>query len=214
MRFDLIALSVCACLAAPAFAQSPAQAPCAGPEYHQFDFWIGDWDVFSPDGNKAGENRIEVIASKCALLENWTSAKGSEGKSLNSYDATDRKWHQLWVDATGGRLDLAGGLVGASMVLSSVAPVPDRTGAAIIHRITWTPNSDGTVRQHWQTSEDGGKTWKTAFDGKYVRRRERFRWGTIAAGDGPSADDEQVHAVRAVSAQNDRLLDVAGPRGA
>lgn len=21
-------------------------APCAPPEYHQFDFWVGDWDVF------------------------------------------------------------------------------------------------------------------------------------------------------------------------
>ena len=21
-------------------------APCASPEYHQLDFWVGDWDVF------------------------------------------------------------------------------------------------------------------------------------------------------------------------
>ena len=28
-----------------------------------------------------------------------------------------------------------------------------------IERITWTPNADGTVRQHWQQSTDGGATW-------------------------------------------------------
>ena len=34
-------------------------------------------------------------------------------------------------------------------------------------RITWTPNADGSVRQHWETSTDDGKTWKTSFDGLY-----------------------------------------------
>ncbi len=44
--------------------------------------------------------------------------------------------------------------------------VPSRNGY-----ITWTPNADGSVRQHWETSEDG-KTWKTAFDGLYTPRKE------------------------------------------
>ncbi len=51
------------------------------------------------------------------------------------------------------------------MVLSS------KGSGAHVDRITWTPNDDGTVRQHWQTSEDGGKTWKTEFDGRYERTR-------------------------------------------
>jgi hypothetical protein len=29
---------------------------------------------------------------------------------------------------------------------------------------------DGRVRQHWETSKDGGATWTTAFDGYYRRR--------------------------------------------
>jgi len=37
------------------------------------------------------------------------------------------------------------------------------------NRITWTPITDGTVRQHWQISDDQGKTWLTTFDGLYVR---------------------------------------------
>jgi hypothetical protein len=43
-------------------------------------------------------------------------------------------------------------------------------GVQQMERITWTPNADGTVRQHWEQSADGGKTWETAFDGLYRRK--------------------------------------------
>ena len=41
---------------------------------------------------------------------------------------------------------------------------------AEIQRITWTPLDGGRVRQHWESTTDGGKTWVTAFDGLYTRR--------------------------------------------
>ena len=50
--------------------------------------------------------------------------------------------------------------------MSGSRPGPD--GSQVIHRITWTPNEDGSVRQHWQTRRDGD-AWNTAFDGLYVR---------------------------------------------
>jgi hypothetical protein len=28
---------------------------------------------------------------------------------------------------------------------------------------------DGAVSQHWETSQDDGATWATAFDGRYVK---------------------------------------------
>jgi hypothetical protein len=139
------------------------KAPCSAPEHHQFDFWIGHWDVFLPNGNKAGENRIEVIEGGCALLEQWKGARGPTGKSLNIYDALRRTWHQTWVDSTGGLLVLEGQWMDGRMVLSSSAPP--------IQRITWAPQSDGSVRQLWESSKDGGKTWSTAFDGKYVKKK-------------------------------------------
>ncbi|MCZ6779898.1 MAG: hypothetical protein O7F16_13170 [Acidobacteria bacterium] len=39
------------------------------------------------------------------------------------------------------------------------------------YRITWADNSDGSVRQHWEISKDGGKSWETAFDGRYTARQ-------------------------------------------
>ena len=85
------------------------------------------------------------------------------GKSLNIYDALRRTWHQTWVDSTGGLLVLEGQWSEGRMVLSSASNP--------IQRITWAPQPDGTVRQLWESSKDGGKTWSTAFDGRYVKKK-------------------------------------------
>ena len=37
-------------------------------------------------------------------------------------------------------------------------------------RIRWTPQDDGSVQQHWQTSDDAGETWQTSFLGIYRRK--------------------------------------------
>ncbi len=132
-----------------------------------FDFWIGDWDVFGPQGGQAGTNSITRVLDGQALAEHWHGAGGVEGHSLNAYDASTDRWHQTWVDSTGGVLLLDGGLVDGAMVLegsvvvASAAP-PQR------QRITWTREADD-VRQHWETSDDDGETWQTAFDGLYRR---------------------------------------------
>jgi hypothetical protein len=42
-------------------------------------------------------------------------------------------------------------------------------GKVTRHRITWTPDADGSVRQHWETQDDAGQ-WSTAFDGRYTRK--------------------------------------------
>jgi len=45
-----------------------------------------------------------------------------------------------------------------------------QTGKPQRQRITWTPNHDGNVRQLWESSDDDGKTWTTAFDGIYHKQ--------------------------------------------
>ena len=161
-----------ALLAGPrsAAAQAPAPVkPCQTVEHRQFDFWVGHWNVFVPSGKKAGENRIEVIADGCALLEEWTGGGGVTGKSLNIYDSHDRRWHQTWVDNSGTLLMLTGGFVERSMVMSMTGPSPTDPKTTVQQRITWTPAADGTVRQLWESSADEGKTWTVLFDGRYVR---------------------------------------------
>jgi hypothetical protein len=160
--------------AAPVLGQSlpgPTAKPCESGEHRQFDFWVGHWEVFGPAGKKVGENRIELIADGCALLEQWSGNGGVTGKSLNIYDAIDRRWHQTWVDNSGTLLMLAGQLIDRSMVMSMSGPSPTDPKTTVRQRITWTPASDGSVRQLWELSSDAGKTWTILFDGRYVRAR-------------------------------------------
>jgi hypothetical protein len=143
---------------------------CTAAEYRQFDFWIGVWEVFDPTGKKVGDSRIERINDGCAVLENWSGAGGVTGKSLNVYDSADKQWHQFWVDSSGSRLNLDGHFANGKMVLASTTPDPSKPGAKITQKISWSKIGDGSVQQVWETSNDAGKSWKTAFDGRYVRK--------------------------------------------
>lgn len=166
----LLRLAITCALSCAALTVTAQQQPPPPPaEASQFDFWIGDWEVTQPDGKVAGYNSIAPVNGGRALLENWTSAAGGyAGKSLNSFDASARLWKQFWVDTSGLVLELSGGIVDGSMVLSGKRK--NRKGEDVVDRITWTPNDDGSVRQHWEASSDGGTTWQTLFDGRYVRR--------------------------------------------
>ncbi|HEU4400636.1 MAG TPA: hypothetical protein VFT43_00895 [Candidatus Polarisedimenticolia bacterium] len=152
----------------PATAGGPP-TPCRSPAHRQFDFWLGDWEVRTPDGAVAGTNRITGIQGGCGLLENWAGASGMTGTSLNTYDAARGLWHQTWVDSRGSLLLLDGAFEAGKMVLSGTTRSPQ--GKTVTDRITWEPTSAGAVRQLWEQSEDGGKSWTVAFDGRYTRRR-------------------------------------------
>ncbi len=167
-----LAMGLASMAAAHGLAQSTPPAPPPLPaESSQFDFWIGDWNVFDPQGNMVGENLIQKLARGSGLLENWTGLPqpaGGSGKSLNAYNSNRKCWQQFWVGSGGGVIQLNGGLVGDRMVLSGETTLAG--GKAGTNRITWTPNADGTVRQLWEQSADGGKTWQVAFDGLYKRK--------------------------------------------
>lgn len=169
----LALISLFLALAAPiplSAAPAPPSAPCSAPECHQFDFWIGRWDVFDPLGHVAGTNEITSILGGCVLHEHWNGAKGGSGQSFNVYDASRGLWHQTWVDAQGGLLVLEGGWRDGRMVLTGDRASRAGPHAPVRNRITWTPLARDTVRQYWDASSDSGRTWTVQFDGRYVRR--------------------------------------------
>jgi hypothetical protein len=136
---------------------------------HDFDFWVGQWDVFGPEGRQVGSNSITALFGTGALAEHWRGTGDVEGRSLNAWDELRGCWHQTWVDSSGGVLMLDGGLRDGAMVLEGMAPGEAEGSAPEHQRITWT-KQEGEVRQLWEVSSDGGTTWRTAFDGRYVRR--------------------------------------------
>ncbi len=148
---------------------SPPPSPgasCQTGAHRSFDFWIGEWDVTNqqPPAGKtppAAKSRISRILHGCAILDEYETPGGYAGKSLNFHDG--KAWRQVWVDTGAQPLFIEGGLAGPSMVMSD---------AGRANRITWTPLPGGRVRQHWETSKDGGKTFTTAFDGLYTPRAQ------------------------------------------
>jgi hypothetical protein len=143
----------------------PATAPpCQAPQFAQFDFWLGEWEVVNPKGVRAGTNSITRIHGGCVVAEAWQGAGGVTGSSFNMYTPSTRKWHQVWVDSSGMLLRLEGEFIGGAMRLQGTGLTPEGT---TLNRVTWTPRPDGTVRQLWESSNDRGRSWQTVFDGMY-----------------------------------------------
>lgn len=118
--------------------------PCSTAEHRQFDFWVGEWTVTTPDGKPAGTSQVEQVLGGCTPLEHWTGAGGGAGKGLSLYLAADREWNRTWVDASGNRIVLTGGPDGNRMVLRNAWTSAE--GARMRSELSWTPQSDGTVR--------------------------------------------------------------------
>lgn len=176
MNHPLLRAAACALFLAALAAQSQTASaqqsppPCkTQPEYRQFDFWVGEWDVQNPQGQQAGTNSIQLILGDCVVFENWTGARGGAGKSFNIYNAAKGKWQQTWVDSSGNVLELFGEYKEGRMSL--VGEKKGADGRLILSRLTWTRLPSDRVRQLWEQSNDGGKTWTVAFDGTYVRRK-------------------------------------------
>ncbi len=162
MRIQLLAVMMF--LAIPGIAQQ--QPPCSSPEYRQFDFWVGEWDVVNPKGDTVGRSRIERIEGGCAILENYSNKKSYTGRSFNIYNGAKKQWQQFWIDNQGGVLEFAGMLVGNE--LRYTAESESRSGT-IRHKMTFFHISRERVRQLWEQSTDKGATWKVVFDGMYHR---------------------------------------------
>lgn len=139
---------------------------CCDEIHKQFDFWKGNWEVKNASGKILGTNVIDKIQDNCVLRENWKSANGKlTGTSYNFYNSQAKQWEQIWVDNQGGSLHLKGNRVDNQMILKT-DEATNKDGLPYYHKVTWTMNEDGTVRQLWETI-----TNKTdivvAFDGIY-----------------------------------------------
>ena len=133
--------------------------------YHDFDFWIGEWSVYKYGTDTlVGNSKIESINDSTAIRETYHSTKNKyHGTSLNKFDKTKGKWEQFWVDNSGLTLHIKGGLKGEKMVMRGKTLSADKS---VTHnRITWEKEGD-YVRQTWETSTDK-ENWTVSFDGIY-----------------------------------------------
>lgn len=155
-----------------ALVQAPAAAQttqvCRTPQHRQFDFWVGTWDV-SPTGQDkvVARSLIENLYDGCVIRENWMPVTGTPGGSLNTFDAADGRWHQVWMDASNARVSFDGELVDGNMVLTGDWRGAEAPGKDGLVRMTYSRLEGGAVRQFGQISKDKGATWKPFFDFTY-----------------------------------------------
>lgn len=158
----LAAVQLFALPLSPAF-QPHNAAPCSAPEYHQFDFWLGDWDSFDFGTTKKDAHiRIDRILDGCVIQEDYQSLAGHQGQSFSIYDASRKLWHQTWVTNRGELLIIEGKFQSGEMVLSGSDLTP--TGQKREVRGTWKPLLDGSIRESVVISLDAGKSWQPWFD--------------------------------------------------
>ena len=102
-----------------AVVRAAAQTPCSccTPQHRQFDFWLGEWEVYDTTGTLVGHNNLVLMQDSCLMQENWTGSRGGTGTSYNYYDQTDKSWNQLWIDNQGSVLKLKGTYFDNKMVL-------------------------------------------------------------------------------------------------
>lgn len=164
MRRLRTALVVGILLLGTGFAAAPAPPPlCTASEYRQFDFFVGDWDVYDvgrPDSIVA-RNRVAPMLGGCALREVYQQGDGLRGESFSLYDATRRVWHQSWVTNRGELLLLEGQLAGDRMVL--LAPETGPNGSSSLVRGTWWQEG-AAVRLRAERSHDAGRSWTMLYD--------------------------------------------------
>jgi tetratricopeptide (TPR) repeat protein len=150
------------------------QKPCAyAPENRQFDFWLGEWNVITTEGETpAGESKIELILGDCVVQENWTSSGnvGYSGKSYNVYNTALKRWEQYWVDNAAGNIFFYGGLKDGVMDYWT-DEIPQSDGKKLKRHLQFIKINPDTVRQFSRGSNDLGQTWFVEYDFTYNRKK-------------------------------------------
>lgn len=140
--------------------------PCsASPEYRQFDFWIGEWNVFdTKTGNLGGKSKIELLLGECVIMENWMPLNGPAGKSFNIYNIAEKKWRQTYVDANGTFAEFYDGEFKDNKMQFQGKPNGNE-----LNRLTFFKISDNEVRQLGERSKDNGVSWEVMYDLTYKK---------------------------------------------
>jgi hypothetical protein len=142
-----------------------ASAPCDTPQHHQFDFWVGDWQVFDARTNQlVAFDRVEKHSQGCIVQQNLTMVTDlyrrpgvgyrMTGIGVNRFDG--ESWLELWADNQWGAIVLRGmPAAGKAMVLTTIIPSRNRD-----LRLEWEKRPDGSVRALQYVAPAGSGKWE------------------------------------------------------
>ncbi len=145
------------------------------PMYRQFDFWVGEWEVFRMNGAKAGDSKISLILDSCVVLEEWKSisqqnSKAYAGKSFNTYNSSSMQWQQQWVDNFGGSNNYNFGNFKNNTMELLTDPFVYSKDTMAIRKMTFTKIDSNKIIQHGQIEKSPSKIWTTEYQLEYRRK--------------------------------------------
>ncbi|MBS1916462.1 MAG: tetratricopeptide repeat protein [Bacteroidetes bacterium] len=146
--------------------------PCSADVHsRQFDFWIGEWDVYQTGTkNLVGHSIIQSISGGCAILENWTSLAGAHnGKSINYYDTLAKAWEQDWVGSSGDIQRFTNGRYENEKMMFTYTT--KQNGQKAFGNFIFYNLGADKVRQYQDVSVDDGKTFQVSYDFTYIRKK-------------------------------------------
>ncbi len=152
-------------------------ADCRAPDYHQFDFWIGDWTIKQKIRRADGgwfeadaTTTVSPILGGCALVEHWKGdvlffwegmkeAEPLQGFSVRAYDPKTKQWILSWMDSRRPRFgEFVGGFSDGRGEFFKKSSTPD--GKQTTTRITFSDITQSAVHWDLAVSSDAGKSWQ------------------------------------------------------
>ena len=139
-------------------------------ETRNFDFAIGTWRLTAANGQAVGTSSftIDPTSSGCLIEESFSTPKGYQAVSWMYYDPIENAYFRTYIDSEGERVELRGSFDNGAFVFTGAEPIRGAEGAEV--RMTWTQTSANSLRQLWETSRDGGTTWRPAQDLTFTRQ--------------------------------------------
>ena len=122
------------------------------------DFWLGDWSVSAMSGPHVGSSTVATDLNNCLIQEDFEGRNGYRSRSFLYFDFAAFMWYRTYADNLGNVVELSGSVDGSGrLVMTGEDERPD--GNTFLVRVTLDPEAGG-VLQTWETSTDGGDTWK------------------------------------------------------
>lgn len=179
MKTRTMSLVASACLAASAaWASQHTEAPKPGPEVKKLDVFAGRWKgesemkpgPWGPGGKMTSEDDCKWFEGGFAL-ECQGQGDGAMGKVKSEFvlgwNPEEKVYKYMGWDSTGMMGTANGKVSGNTWTYNG----EDKMGGKMIKsRYTIVVASPTVHTFKWETSDDGGKTWKTAAEGKSTKQ--------------------------------------------
>ena len=132
--------------------------------YSDFDFVVGNWDFYTPDGTKIGEQTYTKREGGHLILEEWKLSSGETGLGMSFVDPKTGLWRQVWMSPT-YHIDYSGGIDEKGAMVLEGTLYPNNGDKSSPIRGIWAKQPDGSIKQDFYVFDDNLNKWNVLFSG-------------------------------------------------